>query len=410
MLFRSFAGSDIQGLVDVSVGDVWTAVVNGLTIVFADRQADIFPVLSQGERVLLVGVSDAGLLPEPGRVCGELLVVGDSDAQDAVFINEFPGRRGVESVTVVVAATDSVDAVLFGLYTNVYNQGLGIPMSIAVLDRGPVRERSAAREFASPTLNSDVSSVLMRDGQAFGLFEGDNRLVSDEVVVELHGDVVRTVALSPTSGIDVSLRDNRFWLERTAYAFEQRQAIPGSDAGGPVWSWSRPVSHQQSIMGSIAVQVLFERSLSGVTVAREDVSTGSPGRLDVQEGGGAPIPRIEGGVEGGGTLGEELTRTVTVPNMHTVQAADVRVKRPVSPEYPDAARRMDLGYVECPVEVYVDESGSPYDVELGGCPAVFHDNARTALMRSRWYPHRVNGQKVAGVVVKHSRTDRKSVV
>ena len=210
-----FAGSDIQGLVDVSVGDVWTAVVNGLTIVFADRQADIFPVLSQGERVLLVGVSDAGLLPEPGRVCGELLVVGDSDAQDAVFINEFPGRRGVESVTVVVAATDSVDAVLFGLYTNVYNQGLGIPMSIAVLDRGPVRERSAAREFASPTLNSDVSSVLMRDGQAFGLFEGDNRLVSDEVVVELHGDVVRTVALSPTSGIDVSLRDNRFWLERT---------------------------------------------------------------------------------------------------------------------------------------------------------------------------------------------------
>lgn len=63
-----------------------------------------------------------------------------------------------------------------------------------------------------------------------------------------------------------------------------------------------------------------------------------------------------------------------------------RVKRRVEPRYPDEARRLGLGEQLCTVEVAITAEGRTEGVDVSGCPSVFHDSARAAFFRYRWYP------------------------
>ncbi|TVQ87384.1 MAG: hypothetical protein EA397_18885 [Deltaproteobacteria bacterium] len=71
----------------------------------------------------------------------------------------------------------------------------------------------------------------------------------------------------------------------------------------------------------------------------------------------------------------------------------MKVKRRVAPSYPEAARTMKLGDVNCRVRIFIDESGSPYDVQFEACPKVFHASATEALLKWRWYPARDDENK-----------------
>lgn len=120
-----------------------------------------------------------------------------------------------------------------------------------------------------------------------------------------------------------------------------------------------------------------------------DAVAGVPGGVDGGEEGGDLEHGVIGGVEGGlpgGQLG-------TGPR--TFHHTEVRVRRSVQPDYPAAAYDLDLGAVVCRVRIFIDEGGVPYETRFdAGCPRVFHESARTALLRWRWYPARVDGDKV----------------
>jgi protein TonB len=107
------------------------------------------------------------------------------------------------------------------------------------------------------------------------------------------------------------------------------------------------------------------------------------------EGGveGGVVGGVIGGVEGG-VLGGQLGGSVA-----TVHHSELQIKRRVDPEYPEAARDMNLGIVDCRVRIFIDEEGVPYDLVFESCPRVFHENARDAVMKTRWYPHRVGRSK-----------------
>jgi hypothetical protein len=121
-------------------------------------------------------------------------------------------------------------------------------------------------------------------------------------------------------------------------------------------------------------------------VANNDVPAGQVGGV---EGGveGGEVGGVIGG-EIGGVIGGQLGGAVA-----TVHRSEVRIKRQVNPEYPETARDMNLGPVDCRVRIFIGEDGAPYDMRFEACPAPFHDSTREAVMRMRWYPYRVNGQK-----------------
>lgn len=70
------------------------------------------------------------------------------------------------------------------------------------------------------------------------------------------------------------------------------------------------------------------------------------------------------------------------------------VRRRTDPDYPKAARQASLGDQRCVARVRIDEDGVPYDVTVDGCPRVFHDATRDALMSWRWYPARRGKERV----------------
>jgi protein TonB len=96
---------------------------------------------------------------------------------------------------------------------------------------------------------------------------------------------------------------------------------------------------------------------------------------------------VVGGVEGG-VVGGQLG------GVRTFHHSELQVKRRVVPEYPEAAREMNLGDQDCKVRIFIDEEGVPYDVKFEACPKVFHDSARDAILKWRWYPAKVGGEKV----------------
>ena len=60
--------------------------------------------------------------------------------------------------------------------------------------------------------------------------------------------------------------------------------------------------------------------------------------------------------------------------------------RRVYPDYPELATDLGLPAQRCLAEVFMDEQGTPYDVEVDGCPAVFVQPTRDAMMKWRWNP------------------------
>ncbi len=80
-----------------------------------------------------------------------------------------------------------------------------------------------------------------------------------------------------------------------------------------------------------------------------------------------------------------------VPVVHW---SEVKVKRRVSPKYPEDAKSMDLGTVRCQLRFLVDERGMPYDVRLESCPEAFHESALEAAWKWRFYPMKMNGEAV----------------
>lgn len=79
-----------------------------------------------------------------------------------------------------------------------------------------------------------------------------------------------------------------------------------------------------------------------------------------------------------------------------VSSADVRVKRRVSPRYPDAAKSLNLPETRCIVTFSIDQKGRPEQVSIDGCPSVFHPALREAAFKWRFYPVKDgNGQPQA---------------
>ena len=81
-----------------------------------------------------------------------------------------------------------------------------------------------------------------------------------------------------------------------------------------------------------------------------------------------------------------------------VEAAPVlkplRVKRKVQPSYPKAAREMRLGDHKCKARIAVDAKGLAQEVEIQGCPTVFHESVRRTLLQWTFYPATKNGTRV----------------
>ncbi|MGJ3242449.1 MAG: TonB family protein [Opitutales bacterium] len=67
--------------------------------------------------------------------------------------------------------------------------------------------------------------------------------------------------------------------------------------------------------------------------------------------------------------------------------------QPVSPVYPDAARRAGIsGTVE--VRFLIDPAGLPQRIDVRSGPSALHDAARTAVEKSRWLPGMREGEPV----------------
>lgn len=101
--------------------------------------------------------------------------------------------------------------------------------------------------------------------------------------------------------------------------------------------------------------------------------------------GGHPDGR-PGGVPGGVPGGEPGGDGGGGPRI--LHHSELVVKRRVAPEYPPAARALDLGDQRCVATVTIDREGVPRRVEVSGCPKVFEAPTRDALLGWRWVPAR----------------------
>ena len=122
----------------------------------------------------------------------------------------------------------------------------------------------------------------------------------------------------------------------------------------------------------------------------EDRPAGVEGGI---EGGvvGGEMGGVIGGVEGGvvgGQLGPKI-----------FHHSELEVKRRSELRYPPAAKGLGLGEQRCKVTVFIDESGAPYSTKVDDCPKVFHDEAKSGLMKWRWYPPKDGKLKVRAQTV-----------
>mgnify|MGYP002631001475 CR=1 FL=1 len=77
-----------------------------------------------------------------------------------------------------------------------------------------------------------------------------------------------------------------------------------------------------------------------------------------------------------------------------VHHSEVDRKKKVNPQYPRAAQALGLGSVSCRVLVTIDSRGAPTNVVVEDCPLVFHPESKDAMLRSRWYPPTVEGERL----------------
>jgi len=108
-----------------------------------------------------------------------------------------------------------------------------------------------------------------------------------------------------------------------------------------------------------------------------------------QEGG------VEGGVVGGvagGIVGGELGGELG--GVKVFHHSELEVKKRIDPEYPESAKALSLGEQRCLVKVFMDEEGTPYEASVDGCPDAFHESAKEAILKWRWYPPKDGKNKV----------------
>jgi hypothetical protein len=107
---------------------------------------------------------------------------------------------------------------------------------------------------------------------------------------------------------------------------------------------------------------------------------------------------VEGGEEGGHEEGVAGGVAGGVPGgtgtgVRTLHHLDVSKKKDVPLEYPQTAKDLNMGDIDCRVTIFIDEDGVPYNVAFPACPAVFHDSARKTILQWRYWPAKVDGRK-----------------
>jgi hypothetical protein len=103
---------------------------------------------------------------------------------------------------------------------------------------------------------------------------------------------------------------------------------------------------------------------------------------------------VEGGVEGGVQGGVVGGRLGAGGNVRVFHHSELEVKKRIYPEYPEAARELNLGDQRCLAIVYMDEEGVPYQVTVDNCPKVFELPTKEAMLKWRWYPPKDGKSKV----------------
>lgn len=144
-------------------------------------------------------------------------------------------------------------------------------------------------------------------------------------------------------------------------------------------------------------------------VASPDVPPDEPPPLDpvvapqVAKTAGDPLGPPDGADEGdpNGKLGARGTQPgpgtagdALGPGIRTFHHSELKIKRQVAPSYPEAAKAMNLGDVDCRVRISVDERGVPFDVSYEVCPKVFQESAKDAILQWRWFPAKIGQEPV----------------
>jgi outer membrane biosynthesis protein TonB len=108
---------------------------------------------------------------------------------------------------------------------------------------------------------------------------------------------------------------------------------------------------------------------------------------------GGQLGGVQGGVVGG-VVGGQLGAPAGGTPPKVVHHSEIEWKKRYDPVYPAQAKGLGLGEQACKVVIKIDEEGVPYDISIEGCPKVFHEETRNALMKWRAYPLKVGGQKI----------------
>jgi periplasmic protein TonB len=114
-----------------------------------------------------------------------------------------------------------------------------------------------------------------------------------------------------------------------------------------------------------------------------------------QEGG--VVGGVKGGVVGGvvgGQLGNQLN------GFTSVHWTDVKIKKRVQPKMPQAAKALNITEETCQVRFFIDTKGIPEKIDILKCSKIFHDSARTAAQKWKFYPLRSEtGQKQSATFI-----------
>ncbi|MBX2799903.1 MAG: protein kinase [Myxococcales bacterium] len=74
---------------------------------------------------------------------------------------------------------------------------------------------------------------------------------------------------------------------------------------------------------------------------------------------------------------------------------DLQLRRKVPLAFPGEARDVPESELACTARVFIDERGTPYDVVPDAtCPGVLHQSTVVGLSKWRWYPPKMDGEKV----------------
>lgn len=106
-----------------------------------------------------------------------------------------------------------------------------------------------------------------------------------------------------------------------------------------------------------------------------------------------PAP-LEEPVEGAVVLPESAAPTHTADGVLLVHWSKVRVKNTVQPNFPEAAKALQIEDTACQMRVVVDAAGVPESVSPLECPKVFLASATAALGSWEFHPQEVDGDAV----------------